>query len=435
MSAFLEPQNLILIGVILCLLIFSGFFSSSETALTAASRIRMHAAEKDGDKRATIVQRLMNMRERLLGGILLGNNLVNILASVLTTTLFTNIFGGSALALAAATAVMTALILVFAEVLPKTYAISQPDKLALIVAGPINWIVRLLSPIVSVVQIIVNGVLRLFGVDTNASAWTAADEIKGAVDLHLKEGGVAKRARDQIYGVLEIGEMSIEEVMTYRRNVAMIDADAPVEQILKEAIACGHSRIPIFREDPDNVIGVLHMKDLLKAVTRNNGSVDSLDMKKIARDPWFVPETTSAVKQLRAFQQKREHFALVVDEYGSLMGVITLEDILEEIVGDIQDEYDEELAGVNRQKEGGAIVRGDVAIRDLNRAMDWKLPDDEGPVTIAGLVIHESQTIPNAGQVFAYHGYRFEVLQKQRNQIQSLRIKKTYEPDMRSERD
>lgn len=339
------------------------------------------------------------------------------------------------MALAAATAVMTALILVFAEVLPKTYAISQPDKLALIVAGPINWIVRLLSPIVSVVQIIVNGVLRLFGVDTNASAWTAADEIKGAVDLHLKEGGVAKRARDQIYGVLEIGEMSIEEVMTYRRNVAMIDADAPVEQILKEAIACGHSRIPIFREDPDNVIGVLHMKDLLKAVTRNNGSVDSLDMKKIARDPWFVPETTSAVKQLRAFQQKREHFALVVDEYGSLMGVITLEDILEEIVGDIQDEYDEELAGVNRQKEGGAIVRGDVAIRDLNRAMDWKLPDDEGPVTIAGLVIHESQTIPNAGQVFAYHGYRFEVLQKQRNQIQSLRIKKTYEPDMRSERD
>ncbi len=435
MSAFLEPQNLILAGVILALLIFSSFFSSSETALTAASRVRMHAAEKDGDKRAIIVQRLMNIRERLLGGILLGNNLVNILASVLTTALFTNIFGASKTALALATIVMTVLILVFAEVLPKTYAISQPDKWALKVARPINVIVKLLSPIVSIVQIIVNGVLRLFGVDTKASAWTAADEIKGAVDLHLQEGGVSNRARDQIYGVLEIGELSIEEVMIHRKNIEMIDADEETDQIIKQAIACGHSRIPIYREDPDNIIGVLHMKDLLKAVVKRNGSVDAIDIMKVARDPWFVPETTSAVKQLRAFQQKREHFALVVDEYGSLMGVISLEDILEEIVGDIQDEYDEELEGVNRIKEGGAVVRGDVAIRDLNRAMDWKLPDDEGPVTIAGLVIHESQTIPNQGQVFAYHGYRFEILTKQRNQIQSLRVEKTYEPDQRSERD
>lgn len=223
--------------------------------------------------------------------------------------------------------------------------------------------------------------------------------------------------------------------MTHRRNVAMIDCDAAPEQIIKDAISSGHSRIPVYKGDSDNVVGVLHVKDLLKAIAKTNGSVETLDVRKIARDAWFVPETTSAVKQLRAFQQKREHFALVVDEYGALMGVISLEDILEEIVGDIQDEYDEELAGVNRLKEGGAIVRGDVAIRDLNRAMDWKLPDDEGPVTIAGLVIHESQTIPNPGQAFAYHGYRFEVLEKQRNQIQRLKIEKTFEPDMRSERD
>jgi len=220
----------------------------------------------------------MNMRERLLGGILLGNNLVNILASVLTATLFTNVFGAGGVAMAAATVVMTALILIFAEVLPKTYAISQPDKWALIVARPINLIIKLLSPVVSVVQIIVNGVLRIFGVDTKASAWTAADEIKGAVDLHLQEGGVAKRARDQIYGVLEIGELSIEEVMTHRKNIAMIDADDPADQIIKDAIACGHSRIPVFREDPDNIIGVLHMKDLLKAVVKLNGGVDSLDV-------------------------------------------------------------------------------------------------------------------------------------------------------------
>lgn len=429
MSAILEPQNLVLVGVILTLLVLSGFFSSSETALTAASRVRMHAAEKDGDKRATVVTRLMNMRERLLGGILLGNNLVNILASVLTTTLFTKLFGDSAYALAAATGVMTAMILIFAEVLPKTYAISQPDKLALIVSRPISLIIKILAPIVMVVQLIVNGVLRLFGVDTNASAWTAADEIKGAVDLHLQEGGVAKRARDQIYGVLEIGELAIEDVMIHRSNLSMVDLATPTDELIKNVLASGHSRLPVYSNDSDNVVGTIHVKDLLAAVSKS-GDAAAVDVKKLLRAPWFVPETTSVVKQLRAFQSKREHFALVVDEYGALMGVITLEDILEEIVGDIQDEYDEELSGVTRYKDGSAVVRGDIAIRDLNRAMDWKLPDDEA-VTIAGLVIHESQTIPTAGQAFAYHGYRFEILTRERNQILSLKVRKTFEPDQR----
>jgi Mg2+/Co2+ transporter CorB len=392
----------------------------------------MHAAEKGGDRRATMVTRLLNMRERLLGGILLGNNLVNILASVLTTALFTRLFGEGGLALAGATVAMTVLILIFAEVLPKTYAISQPDKLALIVARPITWTIKIFAPIVSIVQIIVNSVLRLFGVDTDASAWTAADEIKGAVDLHLQEGGVAKRARDQIYGVLEIGELSVEDVMIHRRNISMVDINLSPEMIIKEVLASGHSRIPLFNSDPDNVIGILHAKDLLKSLARLDGDLNSLNMKKISREAWFVPETTSVVKQLRAFQFKQEHFALVVDEYGALMGVITLEDILEEIVGDIQDEYDEEIKGVERKKDGSVTVRGDVAIRDLNRAMDWKLPDDEA-VTIAGLVIHESQTIPTVGQAFAYHGYRFEVMERQRNQIQTLRVSKTYEPDQRGE--
>lgn len=429
MSAILEPQNLILVGIILMLLVFSGFFSSSETALTAASRVRMHAAEKDGDRRATVVTRLINMRERLLGGILLGNNLVNILASVLTTTLFTKLFGNSAFALAAATGVMTALILVFAEVLPKTYAISQPDKLALIVSRPISIIIKILAPIVMLVQLIVNGVLRLFGVDTNASAWTAADEIKGAVDLHLQEGGVAKRARDQIYGVLEIGELTVEDVMIHRSNLSTVDLATPTDELIKGVLASGHSRLPVYSDNTDNVVGIIHVKDLLSALSKT-GDAAAVDVKKLLRAPWFVPETTSVVKQLRAFQSKREHFALVVDEYGALMGVITLEDILEEIVGDIQDEYDEELAGVTRYKDGSAVVRGDIAIRDLNRAMDWKLPDDE-VVTIAGLVIHESQTIPTMGQAFAYHGYRFEILKRERNQIQSIKVRKTFEPDQR----
>ncbi|MEP1231597.1 MAG: HlyC/CorC family transporter, partial [Litorimonas sp.] len=425
-----QSENLILIAIILTLLVCSAFFSSSETALTAASRVRMHTAEKDGDKRASVVAKLLNMRERLLGGILLGNNLVNILASVLTTALFTNLFGAGGVALIAATAVMTILILIFAEVLPKTYAISNPDKLALKVARPIHFIVRLFAPIVSVVQIIVNGLFAIFGMKSDASAWSAADDIKGAVDLHLKDGEMAQRARDQIYGVLEIGELTIEEVMIHRKNLNMVAVDDKPEKILKDVLSSGRSRLPVYRDDPDNVIGVLHSKDVLKVITKTGRDMSNFDIKKTMRDAWFVPETTSVVKQLRAFQQKREHFALVVDEYGALMGVVTLEDILEEIVGDIQDEYDEELSGVVRSKDGGAVVRGDVAVRDLNRAMDWSLPDEEA-VTIAGLVIHESQTIPEAGQTFAYHGYRFEVLIRQRNQIKSLRVRKTFEPDQR----
>ena len=432
LDALLQPQNLIMLGIVLLLLCFSGFFSGSETALTAASRARMHAAEKDGDKRAGIVARLLNMRERLLGGILLGNNMVNILASVLTTAVFTNIFGDGGAALAGATIVMTLLILIFAEVLPKTYAISQPDKMALKVARPISVIVKIFAPVVSVVQVIVNGTLSLFGVDTKASAWTAADDIKGAVDLHLEEGGVAKRARDQIYGVLEIGELDVEDVMIHRKNVIMLDVNLPAEQIVKEVLDSGHSRIPLYEEDQDNIIGVIHVKDILKSISRANGDFSAVNAKKIMRETWFVPETTSVVKQLRAFQQKREHFALVVDEYGALMGVLTLEDILEEIVGDIQDEYDEEIKGIERLKEGGAVLQGDLPVRDVNRAMDWKLPDEEA-VTIAGLVIHESQTIPEVGQTFAYYGYRFEILKKLRNQILSLKVTKTFEPDQRSE--
>ena len=305
LNAFLQPENLIMLGIVLLLLCFSGFFSGSETALTAASRARMHAAEKDGDKRATIVAKLLNMRERLLGGILLGNNMVNILASVLTTAVFTNVFGDGGVALAGATVVMTLLILIFAEVLPKTYAISQPDKMALKVARPISLIVKIFAPVVSVVQMIVNGTLKLFGIDTKASAWTAADDIKGAVDLHLEEGGVAKRARDQIYGVLEIGELDVEDVMIHRKNVTMVDVNLPAAQIVKEVLETGHSRVPVYAEDQDNIIGVLHVKDILNAISKGSGEIDKLEAKKIMRDAWFVPETTSVVKQLRAFSIRK----------------------------------------------------------------------------------------------------------------------------------
>jgi len=421
-----QPDTLSKLALIMMLLVLSAFFSGSETALTAASRARMHSAEKDGDKRAGIVARLLESRERLIGALLLGNNLVNIFASALMTGLALSIFGE--VGVVYATLIMTLLVLIFAEVLPKTYAITKPNRASIAVARPVNVVVAVFAPVVWVIQKLVNAFLNLFGMKSDAGSWTAADEIRDAVDLHHSEGGVAKRARDQIMGVLQIGDLTVEDVMIHRKNLVMIEASLSPRDMVKEVLASGHTRLPVWHEDMDNVVGILHAKDMLKALSKVGVDLDKLDLAKIYREPWFVPETTPVVKQLRAFQQKREHFSLAVDEYGALMGVVTLEDILEEIVGDIQDEFDEIVEGVRPQKDGSVFVNGEVPVRDLNRAMDFNLPDEDA-VTVAGLVIHESQTIPDQGRVFSFHGYRFEILSKNRNQITSLRVSKTYEQE------
>ncbi len=420
MEALLETDNLLKLAMIAALLVLSGFFSGSETALTAASRARIRAKEKHGHGRASIVAKLLESRERLIGALLLGNNLVNILAASLMTALMLEMFGP--LGTIYATGVMTLLILIFAEVLPKTYALIRPDSAAISVARPVAFIVWIFAPVVGVIQFLVSAVLKSLGVKPDSN-WSASDDIRGAVDLHHSEGSVQKDERDQILGVLTIGDLIVEDVMIHRKNLMMIDADLSPQDIVKHVLASGHTRLPLWQKDKDNVIGILHAKDMLMALSKADGNMEGLRFKTIARKPWFVPETTSVVTQLRAFQQKHEHFALTVDEYGALMGVVTLEDILEEIVGDIQDEFDNSVQGVRQQKDGSVIVNGDVPVRDLNRAKDWNLPDEHA-VTIAGLVIHESQTIPDIGRVFSFHGYRFEILKRYRNQITSVRVSK-----------
>ena len=416
------PEIITKLCAIIALILLSAFFSGSETALTAASRSRIHARAKEGQKTALLVAKLLESRERLIGALLLGNNLVNILASALMTGLMLSLFGD--VGVFYATIIMTLLVLIFAEVMPKTYAITRPDDAAMSVARPVRIIVWLFAPIVSVVQVLVNSVLRLFGVRANTSPWSVADEIRGAVQLHTEEGRVEKSERDQILGVLNIGDLSVEDVMIHRKNLIMVDANLSPHQIVEQVLDSGHSRLPLWRNDIDNVIGILHTKDLLRILSLAGGNMESLDISSIVREPWFMPETTSVLTQLRAFQQRRAHFALVVDEYGALMGVVTLEDIIEEIVGDIQDEFDEEVEGVKPQKDGSVIVSGDVPVRDLNRARDWDLPDKDA-VTIAGLIIHESRIIPEIGQVFAFHDHRFEILAKQKNQIMSVKVHKT----------
>ncbi|GMG81950.1 HlyC/CorC family transporter [Paralimibaculum aggregatum] len=417
---------------ILGLLGCSAFFSGSETALTATNRAAMHQLAANGSRGAATALKLTEDNERLLGSILLGNNLVNVLSTALATTLFTGLLGETGVAYA--TLVMTVLVTVFAEVAPKTYAITRPDQASTRVAPAIEIVVRVFAPLVSAISFLVRGAFSVIGVkiDPDAHVLAPHEQIRGAIALHHSEGGVEKDERDRLLAALELREREVADVMRHRRDLQSISADAPSDEIVSFCLASPHTRIPLWRGEPENIVGVLHAKDLLRAVDREmrgNGETVNiaeanarLDVMSVARQPWFVPDTRPLDDQLRAFLKKRQHFALVVDEYGTLQGLITLEDILEEIVGDIADEHDIEVEGLIRETGGSIVVPGSLSIRNLNRACDWNLPDDEA-TTVAGLVIHEAQAIPTEGQVFAFHGVRFEVLARERQQITKIRMK------------
>ncbi len=405
---------------IILLLMLSAFFSGSETALTAASRSRMHQLERT-DKRASVVSALIMTRERLIGALLLGNNLVNILASSLATSLLLALFGDSGVAIA--TVVMTLLVLVFSEVLPKTLAISDPERMALFVAPVVRVVVAVFGPMVIAVEAVVRLILKIFGrsIDANTAVLSAHEELRGAVDLFHREGAVVKSDRDMMGGVLDLSTLTVADVMIHRTSMRAIDADEAPADLVRQVLESPFTRLPLWREEPDNIVGILHAKDLLREIQRRRGEFDTLDLSTIASEPWFVPETTRLDDQLKAFLKRKIHIAMVVDEYGEVQGLVTLEDILEEIVGDIADEQDIVVQGVRPQPDGSVNVSGSVPIRDLNRVMDWRLPDDEA-ITVAGLVIHEARLIPDTGQAFTFHGFRFQVLRRQRNRITALRI-------------
>ena len=408
-------------AVIFFLLVLSAFFSGSETAVTAASEGRLHQLSKNGNRSAGIILALREKKERLIGAILLGNNLVNILASVLATGIFLRYFGDAAIAYV--TLVMTLLILVFAEVLPKTYAFSHADRTALAVAPVVKPIVIILAPVTHAIYLFVRTTLRPIGIELGSELGGSLheEELRGVIDLHEGPEPEIQHERAMLRSILELDDVGVQEVMTHRSAITMIDVNDAPEKIIDNMLKSPYSRMPLYSEDPDNITGVVHANDLLREVHIRGGSVDGLDFNELASEPWFIPETTTLLDQLQAFRQRREHFAVVVDEYGSLMGIVTLEDILEEIVGEIDDEHDVAAATVRPQADGSFIAGGSVTLRDLNRDYDWQLPDDVS-TTIAGLILHEARLIPNPGQVFTFYGFRFEIMRRARNQITLIRI-------------
>ena len=407
-----------LIAVILLLILISAFFSGAETALTAASEARMRQlVKRNGNRQAERVEALQTKREQLISTILIGNNAVNIMASALATSAAISLTGDSGVAIA--TLVMTVIIVLFAEVLPKSYALNHADKLSLRIALPVQIVVWVLTPLTWLLNLLMVKLLRINKIGDNSRE----EELRGLIDLHNQDTDAEGRETGaMLSSVLDLGEISVEEIMTHRASVTAINADDDPEDILRFVLLSPHTRHPVYAGKPENIVGVLHVKALLRAIEENSArDISGLSITDIATEPYFVPETTQLFAQLQAFRTRREHFAIVIDEYGDLRGIVTLEDILEEIVGEIDDEHDEGLPEVKPQADGSCIVDGSVTLRDLNRILDLELPDEKA-ATLAGLIIYESRHIPAIGQEFRFHGIRFRIRNRSGNQLTSIRV-------------
>ena len=410
----------ILVAIAVSLLV-TAFFAGAETAFTAVSQPRMLELERQGDPHAGLVNALRSNRERMIGSLLTAQNLVAPLASVLTASLFLSWFGRGGEVYA--TIVLSVLLIVFCEVLPKTYALYAPDRTSLAIAPIIAAIVRVLAPLTAAVEWIVRHVFSLFGIRTQHSMMaTTEEELRGVISMHQGPWPEIEAERRMLSSILDLGDVKVGEVMTHRSATAMIDAAKSTPVILRQVLASPYSRLPVYRGNPDNIIGVLHAKDLLRTMSRGKGAAAQLDIDKLVTPAWYIPESTSLLDQLREFRRRRDHFALVVDEYGAFQGVVTLEDILEEIVGKMGDVPEQAQSSVRPSGDGSYVVGGDVTVRDLNRELGWDLPDDRA-ATVAGLVMHEARRIPEVRQTFAFHGFRFEILRKKNNRITALKVK------------
>ena len=427
MTSFELIATLVLIAGLLC---GSAFFSGSETALTAASEARMRALAAKGNTQASAFERLRQSRDMLISSLLIGNNLFNVLATSIATSFLITLFAESGVVLA--TISMTLILVLFAEVIPKTYAFNHADDFALKVARPIALLVKLLSP----VNLALRWLIRVLIGGAPGSSINREEELRGLIQIHARGAGAEVREQSaMLASVLDLRAVDVDAVMTHRASVAMLEATTPLTQALTEVMDLPYTRLPIYSGKPDNIVGVLHVKALLRALADAHNTSETAPppatIIDIAAEPYFIPETTQLMHQLQAFRGRREHFAVVVDEYGDFRGIITLEDIIEEIVGDIDDEHDAVPQDMDKrmaqQSDGSWIVDGQLTIRDLNRTLGWALPQN-GVATIAGLILHESRRIPVRGQEFRFHNTRFRILLRQGNRIDRVQIWKEAKP-------
>ncbi|NDF11677.1 MAG: HlyC/CorC family transporter [Proteobacteria bacterium] len=425
----MTQENIYTIIGTFVLLLIAAFFSAAETGLTAVSRAKIHKLKTEGNKRAVLVEKLRSEKEQLIAAILLLNNTLNIGASAMMTAMAIQLFGDDGILYA--TAVMTVMVFIFGEVLPKSYAFNFPEKVALGVAPLMRPLVWLLTPITATVHKIVNKALWVVGVRKGKGDMVAGvDVLRGAIDLHHQEGAVVKEDRNMLGSILDMSQNTVADIMVHRKKMFTIGLNQKQDKISRQILSAPYTRIPVWKDNPDNIVGIIHVKSFLKLLRATEIEGKPFDLSLAILEPWFVPSSITLKEQMHAFRERRSHMALVVDEYGDLQGLVTLEDIIEEIVGQIDDEHysGTRMQTIIKEPDNTCVADGAVTIRDLNREMDWNIKDDEA-ATIAGFLIHEAQRIPDPGQVFHFQGYRFEVLHKQQHQLARLRISKLVERD------
>lgn len=412
--------TILLIIIIAFMILLSGILAATETAITACSPGRMHKLKSEGNKKAEIVLRILKVKEKVISTMLIGNSMANTICTTLATGLFIDIFGDHTGTIVSSV-IMSVVIIVFAEVVPKAIAVSKADKLALWVSPAVRAILKLLGPINDLLHLAVKVFCFIFRIDLTQQI-SGTDEVRGVIEHHHQEGNVYKSDRDMLEGVLDIRDMTVSEIMVHRSNIIAINSDLPSAEIITQALASPNTRIPLWKDSKDNIIGILHTKDLLKILYSDRGNHDNIDVKSLMTQPWFIPDHALAIHQLHAFRERKSHFACVVDEYGDLQGIITLEDILEEIVGQITDEHDRSKETIIKLSDQEFVIDGATTIRDINRELNWNL-SDEYATTIAGLIIHEMQRIPDQGEVINLFNIRIKILRKTLNKIDSVQIK------------
>jgi len=415
----MSPDPGLTSAAILALLVLSALAAAVRASLWNASRTRLGELHKRGIGGAGIALRLLEDEDRTMGALSLAKLLAAGLAGGMAAFLLFHHLPPLQAAFSALA--LIAVFALFGLVLPDAYGARRAERVAVRLAAPARVLAAVLGPPAAGLEATARGLLTLTGANGADETHTMHEELREAIDLHAKDGTVVKNDRDMLSGILAMQDLEVADIMVHRTKMTMLDIDESPKDIVNTVLKSGHTRIPVWKDNPDNIIGVLHAKNLFAALQKHSGDATKVDIEDILLPPWFVPDTRAIPDQLNAFLKRKSHFAIVVDEYGEVQGLVTLEDIIEEIVGDIKDEHDAVATGVRPKPDGSYLVDGSVAIRDLNRAFDWVLPDEEAN-TIAGLVIHEARMIPEVGQAFVFHGFRFEILKKRRHQITALRM-------------
>ena len=413
----MDTTSYLPIFYIAILIIISGMFSGSETSVTSVNRSKIHKLANKGDKKAKNLLKLIDNKNDLISSILVGNNIVNILASVLATALLIDYFGSEGIFYS--TLVMTCLIVIFAEVLPKNIALIKADRFALFFSWPLTIFVKIFYPVNLILKFLNHLVYKIFGIDHKNSAHSVTEDIRNMIDMHEDEGDLHKDESEMINAILDLKEITVEKIMTHRKNIFSLNLNE-TEKIYSTIAKSSFSRIPVWEDDPNNILGIIHAKNILSNLD-NDGKIDLKKIKEGIIQPWFIPETTKVKDQLNEFIKRKEKIAFVVDEYGELMGLISLEDIIEEIVGNIFDEKDFSTIGIRRVNENQYRIRGDVNIRDINRELDLNLPENNAS-TLAGYIIFKTEALPEVGQTFKFNNIIYEILNKNKNQITQIKV-------------